>query len=63
MFQAFLLNGYSRRTLNYLERIVVSDLTHMVSATDPMTISVETLMINSMCSLMKKFNGVIHVNT
>ena len=35
--------GYSRRTSNYLKRIALSDLTHMMSMTDPVAIGVETL--------------------
>ena len=38
----FIFVGYSRRTLNYLERIAISDATHMMSMTDPMAIGVET---------------------
>ena len=39
--------GYSRRTLNYLKRITLSDLTHMMSMADFISISVETLRIAS----------------
>ena len=62
MFKIFLFMGYSRRTLNYLERIVLFDLTHMMSITDPMTISVEIPMINSGCSVEKEFTKFIHMN-
>ena len=34
--------GYSRRTLNYIERITLSDPTHMISMADLVDISVET---------------------
>ena len=44
---------YSRRSSNYLKTIVVSDLTHMMSIVDLVTISVETLKIDSGCSLEK----------
>ena len=39
--------GYSSGTSNYLERIVLSDLTHVMSITDLLAIGVETLRINS----------------
>ena len=42
---------YSGRILNYLERIVLSNPTHMMSMADPVAIGVETLMIDSGCSL------------
>ena len=35
--------------LNYLERIALSDPTHMMSMVDPMAIRVETLKIDSEC--------------
>ena len=49
-------------TLNYLERITLSVLTHMISITNPITISVETLMIESGCSLEKEFSKLIRMN-
>ena len=52
--------GYSRRILNYPERITLSDLTHMMSMTDLMTIGVETPMIDSRCSLEKEFTELIN---
>ena len=39
--------GYSRRTLNYLERITLSDTTHMTSVIDLVAIDVEALKIDS----------------
>ena len=41
--------GYSRRTSNYLERIALSDPSHMMSMADPIAIGVETLRIDSAC--------------
>ena len=55
--------GYSRRTLNYLERIILSDLTYIMSIVDPMAISLETLRIYSRCSLEKEFIKLIYMNT
>ena len=54
--------GYSRRTLNYLKRISLSDLTHMMSMTDLVAISVETPKIESGCSLEKEFTELIRMN-
>ena len=54
--------GYSRRTSNYLEGIILFDLTHMMRMTDPLTISVEKPMIDSGCSLEKEFTKLIHMN-
>ena len=45
--------GYLRRRSNYLERIVIFDLTHVMSMADPVAIGVETPMIDSWCSLEK----------
>ena len=42
---------YFRGTLNYLKLIVLSDPTHMMSMNDPITTGVETLRIDSGCSL------------
>ena len=42
---------YLRRTSNYLERILLYDLTHMMSMADPVAIDVETSRIDSGCSL------------
>ena len=54
--------GYLRRTSNYPERIALSNLTHMMSMTDPIAICVETLWIDSGCSLEKEFTELIHMN-
>ena len=54
--------GYSRRTSNYPERIALSNRTHMMSVTDPVAISVETLRIDSGCSLEKEFTELICMN-
>ena len=62
MFQTFLFVGYSRRTSNYPERISLSNLTHMMSMADPIAVGVETLRINSGCSLEKEFNELNHMN-
>ena len=53
---------YLRGTLNYLERIAVSDPNHMMSMIDPEAISVETLMIESGFSLEKEFSELIAMN-
>ena len=47
--------GYSRRTSNYLERIALSNPTHMMSIVDLVAIDVETLRIDGECSLEKEF--------
>ena len=54
--------GYSRRTLNYSERITLSNLSHMMSMDDPIAIGVETLRIYSGCSLEKEFTELIRMN-
>ena len=54
--------GYSRRTLNYLERIALSDPSHMMSMADRIAIGVETLRIDSGCSLEKEFTELIRMN-
>ena len=53
---------YSRRTLNYLERIALSNQTHMMSMADPVAIGVETLRIDSRCSFEKEFTELIRMN-
>ena len=50
------------RTLNYLERITLSDLTHLISMADHETIGVEAPMIDNGCSLEKDFAELIHMN-
>ena len=54
--------GYLRRTLNYLERIILFDSTHMMSISDSVDISVETTRIDSGCSLEKEFTELIRKN-
>ena len=54
--------GYSRRTSNYLERISLSNLTHMMSMANLIVIGVETLRIDSGCSLEKEFTELIRMN-
>ena len=54
--------GYSRRTSNYPKRIALFNLTHMMSMADPIAIGVETLRIDSGCSLEKVLISLIHVN-
>ena len=54
--------GHSIRTSNYLERITLSNPTHMMSTTDPVSIAVKTLRIDSGRSLEKEFTEFIHMN-
>ena len=54
--------GYSRRTSNYPERIALSNPSHMVSMANPIAIGVETLRIDSGCSLEKEFTELIRMN-
>ena len=54
--------GYSRGTLNYPERIMLSNPTQMMSIVDPIAIGVETLRIDSKCSLEKEFTKLIRMN-
>ena len=54
--------GYSRRTSNYLERITLSDPSHMMSMADPIVIGLEILRIDSGCSLDKEFTELIRMN-
>ena len=53
---------YSRRTLNYPERIALSNPSHMMSMIDPIAIGVETLIIDSGCSLEKEFIELIRMS-
>ena len=53
---------YSRKTSNYPKRIVLSNPTHMMSMADPIDIGVETLRIDSGCSLEKEFTKLIRMN-
>ena len=54
--------GYSIRTLNYPERIALSNPSHLMSMADPIAIGVETLRIDSGCSLEKEFTELIRMN-
>ena len=54
--------GYLRRTSNYLERIELSNPSHMMSMIDPIVIGVETLRIDSGCSLEKDITELIRMN-
>ena len=54
--------GYLISTLNYLERIVLLSLTHMMSMVDLTAICVETVKIDSGYSLEKEFTKLIHMN-
>ena len=54
---------YSRGTLNYLERIALSELTYMISMANLIIISVETLKIDSGCSLEKEFTELIRIKS
>ena len=55
--------GHSRRTSNNPERITLSNPTHMMSMADPISIGVETLKIDSGCSLEKEFIELIRMNS
>ena len=50
------------RTSNYLDRIVLSNPTHMMSMVDLIAIDVKTLRIYSGCSLDKEFIELIYIN-
>ena len=54
--------GHSRRTSNNPKRISLSNPTHMMSMADPIAIGVETLRIDSGCSLEKEFTELIRMN-
>ena len=54
--------GNSRRTSNYPKRIALSNPSHMMSMIDPIAIGVETLRIDSGCSLEKEFTELIRMN-
>ena len=53
--------GYSRRRSNYPERIALSNPTHMMSVDDPIATGMETLRIDSGCSLEKEFTELIRM--
>ena len=54
--------GYSKRASNYSERIALSNPSPMISMADPIAIGVETLRIDSGCSLEKEFTELIRMN-
>ena len=54
--------GYLRKTSNYREIISLSNPSHMMSMADPIAIGVETLRIDSGCSLEKEFTELIRMN-
>ena len=54
--------GLVTRTSNYPKRIALSNPTHMMSMADPIAIDVETLTIDSGCSLEKEFTKLIRMN-
>ena len=54
--------GYSRKTSSYPEIIALSNMSHMMSMADPIAIGVETLRIESGCSLEKEFTELICMN-
>ena len=54
--------GYSRRKSNILERMTLSDPTHLMSIADPEAIGVETLKIDGGCSFKKEFTSLICTN-
>ena len=54
--------GYSRKILNYLEGITLSNLNHMMSMVDLVAIDIETPKIDSGCSLDKDFTKLIRMN-
>ena len=54
--------GHSRKTSNYLERIALSNPSHMMSMANPISIGMETLRIDSGCSLEKEFTELIRMN-
>ena len=55
--------GYLKRTLNYPKILVLSGLTHMRSLSDVVSISVETIRIDSGCYLEKDFTELISMKT
>ena len=54
--------GYSRGISNYPKRITLSNSTYKMSMDDLVAISVETLRIDSGCSLDKEFTEFIRMN-
>ena len=54
--------GYPRGILNYPEKIILSNPTHMISMDDLVAINVKILMIDITCSLEKEFIEFININ-
>ena len=54
--------GYLKGISNYLDRITLSDSTHIMSMTDNVATSVQILRIDSECSLEKEFTKLICMN-
>ena len=54
--------GYSRRTSNYPKIIALSDLIHVMSMVDLVTMGIEIPRIDSRCSLEKEFTKLINQN-
>ena len=54
--------GYLIRTSNYPKRIALFNPSHIMSMADPIAIGVETLRIDSGCSLEKEFTELIRMN-
>ena len=55
--------GYSIRTSNYLKKITLSDLIHMINMDDIIAINVETPKTDIRCSLKKELAKLIHMNS
>ena len=54
--------GYSRGTSNYTKKMTLSDLTHMMSMANHVALGVDTLRLDSGCSLEKEFIELISMN-
>ena len=63
IFETFLFVRYLRGTSNYLERMTLFDPTHTMSMANPVAIGVESLKIDSGCSLKKEFIELIFLNS
>ena len=47
--------GYSRKILSYPEKVILYNLTYMMSMTNLVAISIEIVEIDNRCSLDKEF--------
>ena len=63
MFKIFLLMEYSRSPSNYLEKITLSNLTHIMSMNNLVAIDVKILRIDSKRFLQKNFTILICIKT